>query len=92
MNNTDSGLRPLIIDKLNKVTERLTNSPNGVPSVTISAGVSFTDQLIPGTDLFKSADLALYKVKNAERNGLGFSSSTGTIELVSFASDPDSDQ
>ena len=92
MNNTDSDLRSIIIDKVKNVMERLTNSPNGMPSVTISAGVAFTDQLMPGADLFKSADLALYEVKNGERNGLGFSSSTGTIELVSFTPDPDSDE
>ncbi len=95
MNNTDSVCRPLIYDKLKKVADKLADKlaepGNDLPSVTLSAGASFTDQRIPDTDLYKSADIALYKVKNGGRNGLAFANSTGTSEIMSFTTDTGKD-
>ena len=83
MSHSDSGIRAMVCDKLRGIAEKLANPGNGLPPVTLSAGVAFTDQLIPNTDLFKSADLALYQIKNGRRNGCGFASATGAIETVS---------
>lgn len=44
----------------------------GVPAVTLSVGVAFSDRLGEGEDLFKNADRALYRVKENGRNGCGF--------------------
>lgn len=85
MSNADSSLKALVRDKLREIAAALAMPGEGMPPVTLSAGVAFADQLIPDTDLFKSADLALYEVKNGARNGCGFSSATGVIETVSNA-------
>ena len=83
MSNIDSDSVNLIRDKIRKVAEKLANPEGSLPSVTLSAGVAFTDRVIPDKGLFKTADLALYKVKNSGRNGVGFSNADGDIELVS---------
>ena len=88
INNASSDLRSMIIDKLKKVSERLATPQNDLPFVTLSTGVAFTDLLAADADLFKSADLALYKVKKGGRNGLAFSYPAGATELISFAPDP----
>ena len=83
MSHADSSFKDLICEKLQKVAKRLANPEDNMPIVTLSVGVGFTDQLLPGTDIFKNADLALYQVKNGGRNGCGFSYATGIIEMVS---------
>ncbi|MBO4914119.1 MAG: diguanylate cyclase [Oscillospiraceae bacterium] len=83
MTHADSSSKDLIRDKLRKVAGKLSAPADGLPIVTVSAGVAFNDQLIPDTDLFKSADLALYQVKNGGRSGCGFSYATGKIEMFS---------
>ena len=89
MHDADPGLRSMIIDRLKNVTKKLAHPQDDTPNVTLSAGVAFTDLLAADADLFKSADLALYKVKNGGRNGLAFSYPAGVTELLSFAPDPD---
>ena len=82
MSNTDSGSCDLIYEKLQGVAGKLKNPDNDTPAVSLSVGVSFTDQLIKDKGLFKTADLALYHVKNNGRNGVGFSKATGEVELI----------
>ena len=72
MNNADSGLTELVRSKMRRVADKLAHPPEGVPPVTLSVGVAFSDQQSQGRDLFKCADLALYGVKDAGRNGCGF--------------------
>ncbi len=91
MSHADSSFKDLICEKLRKVAKKLANPENGLPLVTLSVGVAFADQLIPDTDLFKSADLALYEVKNGGRNGCGFAYATGAIETVSHAAEAAAD-
>lgn len=83
MSHADASNRDLVCEKLRRLAKKLANPEDELPLVTLSVGVAFTDQLIPDTDLFKSADLALYQVKNGGRNGCGFSSATGGIETIS---------
>ncbi|MBE6908885.1 MAG: diguanylate cyclase [Ruminococcaceae bacterium] len=83
MSHADSSYKDLVCEKLRKMANKLANPTHDLPVVTLSVGVAFTDQLIPGADLFKSADLALYQVKNGGRDGCGFSYKTGVIEMVS---------
>ncbi len=80
MCHADSSIRPLVSSRLCSIAEKLAAQNNDLPPVTFSAGIAFSDELIPGTDLFKSADLALYQVKNGGRNGFGFASDSGNIE------------
>lgn len=83
MNHTDSGYKSVISDKLWKAAEKLAKPEGDMPRVTLSVGVAFTDQLTKGAGLFKSADLALYQVKKSGRNGCGFFSGIGTVEIIS---------
>ncbi len=92
MSNTDSAFRQQIDDKLIRMAEKLSRSDDDLPSITLSAGVAFTDQLIPDTDLFKSADIALYRVKNGGRNGRAYASSTEKAENQPFTPDSGSGQ
>lgn len=85
MGQVDSGFKNLVLEKLRVAAAKMAACENGLPLVTLSVGVAFTDQLIPDTDVFKSADLALYQVKNGGRNGCGFSCATGVIETVSVS-------
>lgn len=41
----------------------------GIPAVSLSVGVAFSDRENPGEDIFKDADQALYHVKENGRNG-----------------------
>ena len=51
---------------LKRVTDvlRLMQGENGLPPVTVSCGVAFGSQLKAGDSLFRTADAALYRVKN----------------------------
>lgn len=66
--------------KLSKITDRLKTFEEGLPVVTLSVGIAFSDSV---GDLFKEADNALYQVKQHGRSGVGFytvlSSSNETV-------------
>lgn len=72
MNNADSGLAELVRSKMHRVAEKLAHAGEDMPAVTLSVGVAFSDQQSENRDLFKCADLALYQIKEAGRNGIGF--------------------
>lgn len=58
-----------IEEKIKAVNEELANPKSGLPAVSLSVGVAFTDRENPGESLFKDADKALYYVKENGRNG-----------------------
>ena len=61
-----------IRDKIAYINEELSNPKDGLPAVSLSAGVAFTDRANPGESIFKDADKALYKVKQNGRHGCDF--------------------
>lgn len=69
-----SNLSYTITDKINDVNRQLANPDpeEGVPAVSLSAGIAFTDRDNPGNSLFKDADHALYYTKEHGRNGCTF--------------------
>ena len=68
-----SDLKHTIEDKLKAVGEVLAHpKEEGVPPVTLSVGIAFSDRENPGDSIFKDADQALYKVKENGRNGYEF--------------------
>ena len=68
-----SDLKYTIEDKIADVNKRLANpEEEGIPAVSLSVGVAFSDRENPGESLFKDADKALYYVKEHGRNGCGF--------------------
>ena len=69
MMRVNSQLRGLVETKIRRANDRLTQSEDGLPSISISVGVAFGDRKNPRGDLFKDADTALYSVKHAGGRG-----------------------
>lgn len=65
-------LQYTIKDKIDSVNQQLSSPEKGIPKVSLSAGVAFSDRENPGENIFEDADKALYKVKGNGRNGCGF--------------------
>ena len=58
--------------KVDRVKDRLSNPADGLPPVSLSVGVAFSDRQDPGESIFKDADHALYHVKQHGKHGCGF--------------------
>ncbi len=71
-----SDLQYTIKDKIKYVNEELARTEEGIPAVSLSVGVAFSDRPNPGDSIFKDADKALYAVKENGRNGCGFYNGT----------------
>lgn len=61
-----------VSDKIKIINDALFNPADGLPAVSLSVGVAFTDCENPGQSIFKDADQALYQVKQNGRHGCGF--------------------
>ena len=72
MVDVGSDLKEVVREKIAQVNENLSNPTDGLPAVSLSVGVAFSDRENPGDSIFKDADKALYKVKNSGRNNCGF--------------------
>ena len=69
MTRANSGLRDLVLDKVNQVNHLLLQGGENIPSASLSVGVAFCDRKNAQGDLLKDADTALYRVKQAGRCG-----------------------
>ena len=58
-----------LLDRITRINEKLSAGEDGVPCLTISAGIAFRENLEEGEDLFKCADIALLQVKERGRRG-----------------------
>ena len=54
------------------VNDLLSNQADGLPPVSLSVGVAFSDRQDPGESIFKDADQALYRVKQNGKHDCGF--------------------
>ena len=54
------------------VNDLLSNPADGLPPVSLSVGVAFSDRQDPGESIFKDADHALYHVKQHGKHGCSF--------------------
>lgn len=72
MVNMTSDLSYTITDKITEVNRQLAIVEEGIPAVSLSVGVAFTDRPNPGKSLFNDADSALYYTKEHGRNGCNF--------------------
>lgn len=72
MVNMTSDLSYTITEKITEVNRQLAIAEEGVPAVSLSVGVAFTDRENPGKSLFTDADSALYYTKEHGRNGCSF--------------------
>lgn len=67
-----SDLQYTIREKIDAINEQLADPEEGMPVVSLSVGVAFTDRENPGDSLFKDADTALYHTKEHGRHGCSF--------------------
>ncbi len=67
-----SGLAYTIAEKVDAMNKQLLAGEDGLPAVSLSVGIAFTDREDPGEDLFKDADAALYRTKENGRCGYSF--------------------
>ena len=65
-------LSQTVSDKIELINDTLSNPTDGLPAVSLSAGVAFTDRENPGESIFKDADQALYRVKQNGKHDCGF--------------------
>ena len=72
MVDVNQGLSYTVSDKIKIINDALFNPADGLPAVSLSVGVAFTDRENPGQSIFKDADQALYQVKQNGRHGCGF--------------------
>ncbi len=69
MTRTNSSMTQLVREKIRNANEILQHPSDDLPPVSLSVGVAFSDRQNPQGDIFKDADSALYRVKEAGRNG-----------------------
>ena len=72
MVHAGSELRELVERKVGEANRRLGEQRDGLPTLSLSVGVAFGDRENPTEDIFKDADTALYKAKNAGRRCCAF--------------------
>ncbi|MBR2806354.1 MAG: EAL domain-containing protein [Oscillospiraceae bacterium] len=69
MTRVDSSMRHIVLSKMMKANDLLQHPKDDLPPVSLSVGVAFADRDNPQGDIFTDADTALYRVKEAGRNG-----------------------
>ena len=67
-----SDLKYTIQEKITAVNQELSEPTDGLPAVSLSVGVAFSDRDIPGESIFKDADKVLYQIKEHGKHGCGF--------------------
>ena len=67
-----SDLQYTITEKIDAINQALSEPDDGLPAVSISVGVAFTDRQEPGPSIFKDADTALYHQKEHGKHGCSF--------------------
>ncbi len=69
MTRVNSSMAPIVLRKITQANEMLQHPKDDLPPVSLSVGVAFSDRANPQGDIFKDADTALYRVKEAGRKG-----------------------
>jgi diguanylate cyclase (GGDEF)-like protein len=69
MSNVDSSMRDQVRRKVDQANVMLQKPKDDLPPSSISVGVAFADRENPEGDIFKDADTALYRMKEAGRGG-----------------------
>ena len=72
MSNVDSSMRDQVKATIDQANVMLQKPTDDLPPTSLSVGVAFADRENPEGDIFKDADTALYRVKEAGRCGCGF--------------------
>jgi diguanylate cyclase (GGDEF)-like protein len=69
MTRADSTMEQLVLDKVSAVNRVLTKPDDGLPAVSLSAGIAFGDRCDPHDDLFENADAALLRLRESGSSG-----------------------
>ena len=69
MTRVNGSMSKLVRSKIERINDLLQHPKDGLPPVSLSVGVAFSDRENPQGDIFRDADTALYQVKEAGRNG-----------------------
>lgn len=72
MTHAEPGHRALVSGKLDRINQALADTSDGLPAVSISAGVTHGSQMSTAMDLFAQADQVLYETKRKGRHGYTF--------------------
>lgn len=72
MVHATNDMRPLVEEKINRIRKMLLDTSDGLPPITLSIGVAFSDRQNPTNDILKDADTALYITKERGKNGYTF--------------------
>ena len=72
MVHATSEMRPMVETKLESIRSVLKNTDDGLPPITLSIGVAFSDRPDPTDDILKDADAALYLTKERGKDGYSF--------------------
>ena len=72
MTNMGPTLQDAVSKKMQLVNDMLADDSDGVPLVTLSVGVAFSDEGMNDRDIFIAADKALGQVKGTTKNGIAF--------------------
>jgi len=69
MTRMTGAMRSLVFEKVEQVNALLQNMDDGLPPVSLSVGVAFSDRENPVGDIFQDADTALYRMKEMRHCG-----------------------
>ena len=69
MTRANSSMRDQVKTKIDQLNVMLQQPSEDLPPTSLSVGGAFADRENPEGDIFKDADKALYRVKNAGRCG-----------------------
>ncbi len=69
MTRMNSAMRALVFDKIEKVNDLLASDGEGLPPMSLSVGVAFSDRQKPTGDIFEDADIALQRMKQVRHCG-----------------------
>lgn len=72
MTEVTSDLQYTIQEKIDFVNKELSKPIDGMPQVSLSAGIAFADCPNPGDSIYKDADDALYHTKENGRGSCSF--------------------
>ncbi len=72
MTRVNSSMRALVANKIALANDMLLHPEDGTPPISLSAGVAFSDRTNSTGDIYRDADTALYRMKEAGRNGCQF--------------------
>ena len=70
IDNAGTGIIDVVVDKCEKMDEEISRAEGNIPGTSLSIGIAHGTVRDTTDTLFRKADAALYKIKNAGRAGV----------------------